>query len=38
MAGSNAAAIDARLKELDKEWDIKRTLEINPAEIGLTGR
>lgn len=36
-AESNAAEINARLKELDKEWDIERTLEINAAVIGLTG-
>jgi hypothetical protein len=36
-AHSSASAIKARLKELDKQWDIERTLEINAAVIGLTG-
>jgi hypothetical protein len=29
--------IDARLKELDREWDIERTLEANAATLALTG-
>jgi hypothetical protein len=35
-AGSEQA-IDARIRELDKEWDIERTLEVNAASIALTG-
>jgi hypothetical protein len=31
------AAIDRRLKELDHEWDIERTLEINAATLALLG-
>src|SRR5688572_27257584 len=31
------AAIDARIDELDREWDIERTLEINAAAFALTG-
>ncbi|MEX2232276.1 MAG: hypothetical protein WD824_08955 [Cyclobacteriaceae bacterium] len=31
------AAIDARIEELDREWDIERTLEINAAAFALTG-
>lgn len=29
--------IDARLRELDAEWDMERTLEANAAAIGLAG-
>ncbi len=29
--------IDARLEELDREWDIERTLEANAATISLAG-
>lgn len=29
--------IDQRLKELDEEWDIERTLETNAATVGLGG-
>jgi hypothetical protein len=29
--------IEARLRELDKEWDIERTLEANAATLALTG-
>jgi hypothetical protein len=31
------AAIDARIEELDREWDIERTLEVNAAAFALTG-
>lgn len=31
------AAIDARIEELDREWDIERTLEMNAAAFALTG-
>ena len=31
------AAIDARIGELDREWDIERTLEANAAAFALTG-
>ena len=30
-------AIDARLAELDREWDIERTLEANAAAVSLLG-
>jgi hypothetical protein len=30
-------AIDARIEELDGEWDIERTLEMNAAAFALTG-
>ena len=30
-------AIDARIEELDREWDIERTLEINAAAFALAG-
>jgi hypothetical protein len=29
--------IDARLRELDREWDIERTLEANAATLALAG-
>jgi hypothetical protein len=29
--------IDARLEELDREWDIERTLEANAATLSVTG-
>ena len=29
--------IGERLRELDREWDIERTLEANAASLGLTG-
>jgi len=29
--------IDARLDELDREWDIERTLEVNMSTLALTG-
>ena len=32
-----AAAINARIEELDREWDIERTLEVNAAAFALTG-
>src|SRR5688500_2665575 len=31
------AAIDARINELDREWDIERTLEANAAAFALSG-
>ena len=31
------AAIDRRLRELDEEWDIERTLEANAATVAATG-
>lgn len=31
------AAIERRLRELDREWDIERTLEANAAGISLVG-
>lgn len=34
---SDPAAIDRRLDELDREWDIERTLEANAASISLVG-
>jgi hypothetical protein len=30
-------AIDARIEELDREWDIERTLEMNAAAFALAG-
>jgi hypothetical protein len=31
------AAIDKRIQELDREWDIERTLEMNAAAFAFTG-
>lgn len=36
-AAEGPAAIDRRLAELDREWDIERTLETNAATLALTG-
>lgn len=35
--GADPAAIDRRLRELDAEWDIERTLEANAASVTLAG-
>ena len=32
-----AAAIDTRIAELDHEWDVERTLELNAGALALTG-
>jgi len=37
FAGAGREAIDRRLAELDREWDIERTLETNAASISLLG-
>jgi hypothetical protein len=34
---ADRSAIDRRLKELDREWDIERALEINAATLALAG-
>jgi len=36
-AAEGQAAIDRRLAELDREWDIERTLEANAATASLVG-
>lgn len=36
-ARAGRTAINARLKELDREWDIERTLEVNAASAVLIG-
>src|SRR5436305_2462560 len=36
-ASAGPEAIDRRLAELDREWDIERTLEANAASISLIG-
>lgn len=36
-AGASREAIDRRLQELDREWDIERTLEANAATASLIG-
>lgn len=33
----NPELIEARLKELDEEWDIERVLEINASSLALAG-
>jgi hypothetical protein len=37
VARGGRASIDRRLRELDYEWDIERTLEANAATVGLIG-
>ncbi len=37
LAAAGPAAIDRRLAELDREWDIERTLEANAATVSLIG-
>ena len=37
FASAGPAAIDGRLAELDREWDIERTLEANAATVSLVG-
>jgi hypothetical protein len=34
---NNNEGIDVRLRQLDREWDIERTLELNAATLALTG-
>lgn len=36
-AAEGPAAIERRLKELDREWDIERALEANAATVALIG-
>lgn len=36
-AGADDAAIEARMEQLDWEWDIERTLEANAATLALVG-
>ena len=35
--GSDYEVIDERIGELDKEWDIERTLQLNAATLAITG-
>jgi hypothetical protein len=37
IAAAGLEAIDRRLNELDREWDIERTLEANAASLTITG-
>jgi hypothetical protein len=37
VAAGGREAIDRRLKELEREWDIERTLEANAATVSLIG-
>jgi hypothetical protein len=37
IAAQGPEAIDRRLEELDREWDIERTLEANAATVALIG-
>ncbi len=37
LTAAGPAAIDRRLAELDREWDIERTLEANASSIVLVG-
>jgi hypothetical protein len=35
--GASRSEIEARLRELDEEWDIERVLEVNASALALTG-
>ncbi|HWG47122.1 MAG TPA: hypothetical protein VN688_30440 [Gemmataceae bacterium] len=37
VAAAGSEAIERRLRELDREWDIERSLEANAASVGLIG-
>ncbi len=37
IAAAGPAAIDRRLAELDREWDVERMLEANAASVSLVG-
>ena len=37
VAAQGRQAIDQRLRELDEEWDIERTLEANAATVSILG-
>jgi hypothetical protein len=37
VAAAGPEAIERRLEELEREWDIERTLEANAAALALTG-
>lgn len=37
FASIGSLAVEARLKELDREWDIERILEVNAAGLSLAG-
>src|SRR5205823_4967890 len=37
LAAAGPAAVERRLAELDREWDIERTLEANAASVSLIG-
>jgi hypothetical protein len=36
-SGQETAKIESRIRELDKKWDIERTLELNAGLLGLAG-
>ena len=36
-SGSSAEAISARIRQLDREWDMERVLETNMSLLALTG-
>jgi hypothetical protein len=35
--GADPVFIDERIRELEREWDVERTLEANAASLGLVG-
>jgi hypothetical protein len=37
MAANNPVFIDRKLKSIENEWDIERTLELNAATLAFTG-
>lgn len=37
FSNRSAAAIHRRVRELDREWDVERVLEVNASTLALTG-
>lgn len=37
LAGRTREAIEQRMAELDREWDVERMLEVNASTLALTG-
>lgn len=36
-AGRNREAIEQRIEQLDRQWDVERVLEVNASTLALTG-
>jgi hypothetical protein len=37
LSGQSREAIERRISELDREWDVERLLEVNASTLALTG-